>query len=478
MKKKTKHVLAVVIPVAVIAAFAGIYGAGRSRYETHFLPGTYVNGHAVSNMSAEEAKKQLAADIDAYQLTIEEREGKKETLTAKDVGLSYKNEEDTDSLLKDQNAGSWFLELSGKKDLKVVMDFQVDDAKLDAAVKGLDALQADNMTAPTDNSIVFENNQFSIKDGNKGTLLKADETEAAIKQAILDQKKSLNLDQAGLYQTIEQPADQNALQQQVDTYNSWLNATQTYQMRGKTYTADQATIASWITQNQDGTYDLDSAKVKKFVDQMAYETDTFGLARDFKTHSGRTIHLAGGGDYGWAMDEDKTTAALIAAIKSGQANGNATAQYQYSAEDRGTNDIGGTYVEVNISQQKMWAYVNGQQIVETDVVTGNESAGMSTPSGSVWAIDAKKSPDHFKSTNVDVDFWLPFNGGCGIHNASWRSEYGGNIYKTDGSHGCVNTPYDAAQAIYNAMNIGDPVVVYYSEDQPVGPQPTQEVTGG
>lgn len=467
-----------VIPVAVIAAFAGIYTAGRSRFEHYFLPGTYINGHTVSNMTAGQAKQALAGDIRSYKITLKERNDKTESLSAEDVGLSYKNEEDTDQLLKEQDAAKWFLELSGKKNLKVVMDFQVDDAKLDAAVKSLDAFQKENMTAPTDASIIFENNQFSVKDGTEGSQLKTEETIAAVKQAILDQKKTLDFDSAGLYQTVENPADRQALQQQVDTYNSWLNATQTYQLKGKSYTADKGVIAGWIVQNQDGTYDLDSAKVAKFVDQMAYETDTFGLARDFTTHSGRTIHLAGGGDYGWAMNEDKTTEALIAAVKSGQANGNAEAQYQYSAEDRGANDIGGTYVEVNITQQKMWAYVNGQQIVETDVVTGNESAGMATPSGSVWAIDAKKSPDHFKTTNVDVDFWLPFNGGCGIHNASWRSEFGGDIYKTNGSHGCVNTPYDAAQTIYNAMEIGDPVVVYYSEDQPVGPQPTQEVTGG
>lgn len=478
MKKKTKVILRIAIPVAVIAAFAGIYAGGRSRYETHFLPGTYINGHSVSNMTAEKAKEQLADDIENYKITLKERNGETESLSSADVGLSYQNEEDTDELLKNQDAAKWFMELSGKKDLKVVMDFEVDDAKLDAAVKGLNAFKEENMVAPTDSSIVFENNTFSVKDGTEGSLLKTDETLAAVKQAILDQKKSLDLNEAGLYQTIDQPADKEALQQQVDTYNGWLNATQSYQLRGKTYTADQATIAGWIIQNGDGTYDLDSAKVKKFVDQMAYETDTFGLARDFTTHSGRTIRLAGGGDYGWAMDEDKTTASLIAAIKTGQANDNAQAEYQYGAQDRGVNDIGGTYVEVNISQQKMWAYVNGQQIVETDVVTGNESAGMATPSGSCWAIDAKKSPDHFKSTNVDVTFWLPFNGGCGIHDASWRSSYGGDIYKTDGSHGCVNTPYAAAQTIYNAMEIGYPVVVYYSEDQPVGPQPTQEVTGG
>ena len=77
-----------------------------------------------------------------------------------------------------------------------------------------------------------------------------------------------------------------------------------------------------------------------------------------------------------------------------------------------------------------------------------------------------------------MDYWLPFNDGCGIHDASWRSQYGGTIYKTNGSHGCVNTPHDAAGKIFEVMKIGYPVVVYYSVDQVVGPKPTGTVTAG
>lgn len=475
---KKRHIFAIVIPVAAVVVLGGVYFAGRAKYQTHFLPGTYINGYSAADETASQMKKTLAEDARDYTLTLKERGDKTETLGADAVGLSVKDTGDVDALLKKQNANAWFLALSQKKNLKADTEYAVDDEKLTTAVQNLEAFKPENVTAPTDISIELKDNKFSIKDGDKGTTLKADETVSAVKEAVLTQKKSLDLDKAGLYESIENPAQREALQKQVDTYNSWLAATQTYSMKGKTYTADAATIAGWMKKNEDGTYDLDTTKVHDFVDKMAYDTDTFGLARDFKTHSGRTIHLSGGGDYGWAMNEDKTEEALIAAIKSGKANANAQAVYRYSAEDRGANDIGGRYVEVNISQQKMWCYNNGQPVVETDVVTGNEARGMATPSGSVWAIDAKKSPDHFKSTNVDVTYWMPFNGGCGIHDASWRSTFGGSIYKTNGSHGCVNTPLAAVQQIYSIMKIGDPVVVYYSEDQPVGPQPTGEVTGG
>ena len=93
----------------------------------------------------------------------------------------------------------------------------------------------------------------------------------------------------------------------------------------------------------------------------------------------------------------------------------------------------------------------------------------------------RKKDAHFKQFNVDVTFWLPFNGGVGIHDASWRSSSEYMCLPRFGRtvpHGCVNTPYDAAEQIFNTVDIGYPVIVYYSTDQVVGPQPTQENTIG
>ena len=206
---------------------------------------------------------------------------------------------------------------------------------------------------------------------------------------------------------------------------------------------------------------------------MASETDTFGLAHTFKTSLGAAMTLNAGGDYGWCIDKEETTQALLQAIED-ETQGNLDPVYLYTANDRSANDIGNTYVEVCISQQKMWCYKDGVLVTETPVTTGNHATGYDTPAGSVWAVDAKKSDCDFKLYPSHVMFWLPFNGDVGIHDASWRTEYGGDIYLTNGSHGCVNTPYTEAEKVFNAIEIGDPVIVYYSLDDVTGPQPTQQ----
>ena len=109
----------------------------------------------------------------------------------------------------------------------------------------------------------------------------------------------------------------------------------------------------------------------------------------------------------------------------------------------------------------MWFFKDGQLLVDTPVVTGCVRKGHSTPTG-CFALDAMRSPAVLKGPGYasPVTYWMPFSGGVGIHDASWRSQYGGQIYITNGSHGCVNTPKDKAAIIYNNISVGVPIVVY------------------
>ena len=123
--------------------------------------------------------------------------------------------------------------------------------------------------------------------------------------------------------------------------------------------------------------------------------------------------------------------------------------------------MGNTYVEISIDRQHMWYYKNGKLIVETDVVTGNADGWHNTPKGfhSIYS-RARNTTLSGPGYSSFVEYWMAFCGGCGIHDASWRSRFGGSIYKGDGSHGCVNTPIDKVRIIYNNTTTGTPVIIY------------------
>ena len=118
-------------------------------------------------------------------------------------------------------------------------------------------------------------------------------------------------------------------------------------------------------------------------------------------------------------------------------------------------------MEISLDNQYMWYYVDGKLLVETPVVTGNIAAGDDTRRG-CFRIASMTTDTYLvgPTWNDHVEYWMPFDDQIGLHDSSWRTEYGGDIYLTDGSHGCVNTPLDAIATIYNNITVGTLGVVY------------------
>lgn len=132
-----------------------------------------------------------------------------------------------------------------------------------------------------------------------------------------------------------------------------------------------------------------------------------------------------------------------------------------TANSHGANDYGDSYVEINLTAQHLFLYRNGLLVMETDFVSGNTSKDCGTPAGAFGITytekDAVLRGDDYETP---VEYWMPFNGNIGMHDATWRQKFGGTIYKTGGSHGCVNLPKDAAQQIFSVVSTNYPVLVY------------------
>ena len=130
------------------------------------------------------------------------------------------------------------------------------------------------------------------------------------------------------------------------------------------------------------------------------------------------------------------------------------------------NPYGHSCVEVDITNQTVYCYIGDQLVVATPCVTGNRWAHPTSIGN--FRINSKETNRYLQGYNSDgsrykswVNFWMPFNGGQGLHDAGWRSAFGGDIYMNGGSHGCVNMPYDAAAAIFNYAYVGMPVHTHW-----------------
>ena len=121
-----------------------------------------------------------------------------------------------------------------------------------------------------------------------------------------------------------------------------------------------------------------------------------------------------------------------------------------------------------MGEQNVYVYIDGNCVLTTPCVTGRMTKGRMTPEG-MYQIQYKQKNRYLTGRNPNgsisyrsyVHYWMPFNGGIGLHDATWRSKFGGNLYVGGGSHGCINLPLDMAQQLYDIVYTGMPVVCYY-----------------
>lgn len=226
-----------------------------------------------------------------------------------------------------------------------------------------------------------------------------------------------------------------------------------------TETLTASDLAAGITENEDHLF-LITEVLTQWVNELDERYSTQGYPRTFRSTGGSEFTLYKG-TYGYKLDVADTVAVMREAIRTNQAVEVDPVWESIGQSFTRGDDIGDSYVEIDLTNQKVWLYKDGEQLLETDCVTGTYGTDRQTPGG-VYYIYYKQSPDVLDGEGYSswVQYWMPFNGGIGLHDANWRSSFGGSIFRTDGSHGCVNLPTWAAAVIYEETYIGYPVVCY------------------
>lgn len=449
--------IAIGMTIFFILAVAGIYGVGAYFFSSHFLPDSSINGLDVSYQTAERVQETIADEIAAYTLTIYEMDEKQENILAEQIDIQYEENEDIYHLVNSQKRWTWFLSLDNPKNYTIEAMTTYDKKKLKRAVRDLECFK--EMEAPEDAYIEKTETGFEIVPEVEGDTLDRKKVISQVRKAVENGQSVVDLVEKGCYILPQVYRDDKTLAQHKEQLDRLATVKITYDFQDRNEVLDAEILQDWVVQGEDGEYLLDEAQLKEYVHQLAVKYDTYGSERDFRTAEGNMIKVKGG-DYGWVIYEEKEVETLRADIEAGR-EVIREPEYLYRGYDREENDIGDTYVEVDLTKQRMCFYLNGTLLVDTPVVTGTQNKKYATPTG-VYALDNKKSPAVLKGEDYasPVTYWMPFNKDVGIHDAPWRSEFGGEIYKKSGSHGCVNTPSDMAKKIYENIEIGVPIVVY------------------
>ena len=432
-------------------------------FQSHYFPGTKINGCSCGFRSVKKVKKKVGKSIEDYKITLIERDGKKETITSEQVGLEFVDDGRLEEIKDNQKGYTWIAALFQENDYPDGMTFQVDETSYQNTFNSLNAFDEKQVVAPVDAFSQYDEatHSYTIVDEVYGNTVKKKKFFTTLEEAIKQQQDTIDIDEVGCYKNPSYKKDSPEVLKSNTLLNRYVSTDIVYDFDDRTQELTGEKIHKWLSVTKDYKIKIDRDKVEKYISNLAEKFDTVGVKREFTSIAGNHVTVRGG-TYGWKIDMEAEVSKLIGQIKKGKQE-KREPEYEHIAKSRKEFDIGDTYVEVNLSAQHMWFYKDGKTLVSTPVVTGDVSKGRGTPTGVYYIL--YKTTDYTltgQGYESKVDYWLPFTQmGVGIHDSSWRNSYGGSIYTYDGSHGCVNTPKNAVEKIYNNIQSTYPVVVHW-----------------
>ena len=457
-KRKKGKKIAAIISISVGGVILLCYLTLSIWFSFHFNKNTYIDGQNVSYHTVKSVKNTIDTYMSGYTLSVNGREHASFVIRPEDIDMTIQAVSNEKSIKKKQNGFLWFLYLNNKrKDYKTSYEVTYDKEKLYQFLKDQDCMQEKNMEKPKDAYVAVDKSEAVIIPETEGSYLDTDKVHEVIETALEQVKATTDLDKEACYENAEITADSKEIADRKKALETYLTVQIDYSIDRVSWTLDASTFGNWLYYDN-GKWKFKKKSVQAYVRQLAETYDTVGTTRTFQTYTGRYVEETGN-RYGWAIDVEAETKGLREALASGKSQERTPEFSQTGAAYNKYGDIGYSYVEVDLSNQHVYLIIDGK---DSPCVTGCVKKGHGTPDG-LYSITYKESPSVLRGEDYEtkVNFWMPFNRGIGLHDATWRDKFGGDIYYSSGSHGCVNLPYQKAAVIYENIYAGMPVICYY-----------------
>lgn len=469
----SNHKKPVLICGIVVLVLLIVYLAGMLYYNDKFLNGTMVNGSDVGGMTLQKANDQLSKKVNGQSLKLIFNDGQSEVLQSAQLGVSYNKDNSLNQLMKNQNKWAWFIGFFKNEKNTLTDLIQISDENLTNGIASMEHAKEENQIAPTDAYIQYKDGSFAIIEETLGSKFNIEELVKNIKVALSEGKQQLDVTKANGYVKPQVYKDDQDLNNQLKAANEYCLSAITYTTpKGKEIALDGSTLITWLSKQDDGSYTKDESvfkeKLTAFVKELASQYNSIGVTRTFTGKDGQS-HTVSGGTYGFRVSTDSEVSALLKMINENKSENNRIPEHTGQLPSGENGGLGTTYLEINITKQHLWFVKDGSVVLESDFVSGKESDPTRlTPSGTYYIYNKErnrvlrgtKQPNGKYEYESPVSYWMPFNKGIGLHDASWRSTFGRDIYINSGSHGCINLPTGFAGSLYSQIYVNLPVVVY------------------
>ncbi len=456
----------------IVAVLLAVYLAGVAVFHFLFLPRTTLAIEDISFKTSTDVANILEDHFSNFDIKVKGSD-LDFSVTASTAKISANTGTIATSALESANPWKWPCEILTTRDVSSVVADNVSEGSLATVInENVDEVNKQKI-APENAYIKWDSlaSSFVVESEKYGTMIDA----ARVKQKVLSAIVSMDSDVLIGSDEYIQPAmlkTDGRFNTAIEQANVYAKAKFNILMGSSVAaTVDGETIQKWIHVGDDFSVTFDEAAASEWANGIAEGCNTVGTQRTYTRPDGKVITVSGG-TYGWQADGSGLAENVIATIKSGGQQDivvNATQTAAVLAE-KGQQDWGARYVDVDLSEQHAYMYdENGALIWESDIVSGDPTEGNSTPTG-VYVCNSKESPSRLRGPMVNgkaewdskVSYWMPFVGNLvGLHDATWQSAFGGSRYTSGyGSRGCVNLPLAKAEAIYGLIVVGDVVITH------------------
>ena len=466
--KKLLRVL-VLAPLIVAALILGTFLCLGLYYRNNFPVNTWINGVYCTGKSIEQVNEELSDRTQIPTVTIALADGQCLQL---DISLAGGRADYTAALKNYLQKNATFLWMQNIQE-PVMAHLEATGYVCVPQMLSEQFEQLEPIKEARENSagvsLEYTDKGYVLRDGNTDRLM-VDEAFAYLEKCLAEGEIYVDLAAAECYRTLEDSSQDISKRQLWSKLQAFCDCRIIYDMGAETIPLTPDITSTFLLKETQGVpalddrgaLILDEEKVRAWVEELAMAYDTVGTVLAFQSTRGDVVDVKYD-TYGTELDVEAEVSYLLEALTvDRRETENHVPAYLQEGFVRGLDDIGGTYIEVDMTGQHMYYYMDGELVLDTDVVTGNTGRRMGTPEGINFVYSKQRNrvltgPGYASP----VKYWMPVRGNVGIHDANWRSTFGGQIYKTNGSHGCINTPPALMAELYDMVELGTPVIMFY-----------------
>lgn len=470
---KRMAILLLLFCLFALIAVATVYVVDYIRIKDRFGGNIWVNDHHVVGMTAEKAAEKMDEEFRSRKVHVMEGEEEALEFTVGEAGYHLNKEpliQQMNKIIADQEVQ--FSLLKEKKEFDLEYELKMDTQQFEKNINASDF--KGERTTPEDAYIEYDEEQkrYVIVPDVVGTEISEEGFMNSVKD-FLDKELANKTIPEEIYMELNDSSyvkanvtsESETLVQELNTLNGkidqYVNSTVTHVFGDTKEVITSEMISQWIV--VDGKeVTLPEEPVRQYVEALSEEYNTMYRERIFTTTAGQQVEMEHN-EYGYLIDKEEEFKQLYQDLSSGQSVEREPVYKERGYKRNGKDDIVGCYIEISLDQQHLWLYKDGQLVTETDIISGLPTPERQTYRGA-WPVFLKASPFTLTSEeygySVEVQYWMPFVYGQGLHDAGWQHQFGGEVYKTRGSHGCINLPPDQAKIIYDTVDKGYPILLY------------------